>query len=1642
MSGENIASWGIDISKMIKTIADADKLIKEFATSIGALKISLDPTLDTQVAKIKELASVLKSLPTNKVVKVEYQQTGSSQASSASSQPVSSQPASSPLGQRTASYGFTSPIADEAKAKYEEAISKAFVHKTLNAPSIEGVDLGAFPDVAGSNAELKQQLIDLSRIKTVHKSTYDAMALDVKDYYKGTKRFLGQSFTDSMKTIVDRERALKKEIINLRQDTFTNPRNAKDNAQRKLEIDKERNYIEQIKQETIAAHKAAIDEQNVAQNAAIAIRKKNHEEGLSQIKEQETAIKKLMALQSDKTKIVPIVPAASQDVVSSLAATQASTIAALKAARATFPSTFEKGAWNSNKEIASLGKIPVVDASMNLQEVNKVIASLNSMRTAHRDNYSAMKKDVDLYSANSKASIQEIIAKAKEQYAVSRDLLKAEKNSLAITNKNPAIDAASKIGNEIRMKQINQEIQAVEAAKRQTIAAYHAENNARTQDHKRFEALRAASHKNELNAINKEYEAARRMKSQLTNNNRTSGLDTFAQGFIGGAGYASFQRIISGLQVGFERALAFEKQIALIQTISQKAQLTTNEWSNGIIKLSNSFGLDALETARGTYEAISNQVAQGAESFKFMEQAMKLAVTAGSTTREAVDALTGVMNAYHMSVSEANRISAILFKSVDLGRVTLDQMANAIGQIAVPASLLGVTFEELMAAVDTITIQGIKFDEVATQMRGMFAQLLKPGEDLKKTLKSFGFETGESMIKTLGFADAMGLLIDSFEGTSKAVADNFRNMRGMIGTMALAGDSMAQYRKVLGELKTSVKDYDEAFRLTMENNAKSVERQTTLIKNSFLTMGEQLLNVLGPLGKMFDGTAEIVHGLALVIGGTLSVAIITRLIPALKAGTSSMNLFASGAQRATLYIGLAVAAYETFMYFKRKDEELEEIEQEAKEARIEKRLMLLVDEKKLRTKILMEEIEEGRRAIAVKEAQETRLLSKKMELTENAYRDSLVALKEFNDASLQILQDSITKSEEAIKGYQEDVKNITKEISDVNKTVENELFDDRYAKEEDLAKQREMLWLRYQDQRASAVNPEIGFEGQKEAFREAMETLKKLNEFDKNINSKRIADAKTLSDSRNKIQEEELELQRQLQRLRETKATGKDVEPFLKQINDLKKAKSELEKAESEAKKTSSIETGLQYQQELKRMQQEYVQVLQAQRAEAEAYEVSEFQKKMENERKLSEYRMFLKQVESDEVDKAISKATEAKDFERVKVLIDQRAKLFADAAGMAEAAGLPSSDKFKELQQIEVKKAAEAATKIDLEETKEARTSRTEALEKEIADHNKVLDKLKKEELKSAIKNATETPLRITEGESLTYKRGLFEEIDYNKLIAEKEAKIKQAQREIDFIDTIPKDIIRKDGESRGAFLDRKEDERARLATAEARKKQAFADKKALEDFYLMTGTVKRYQEAIEIQKALEKELIQIQRGEVPAIEAATNALQGLEQAVKQTMSSLQSTQTINKNVPEIPISLPPKIPSVVRDLNGNIDQAEPDYYDAKVRAEADYILAKRKSTPGYGVDTGGRGYVPDAVRLANSESNVPTSSPLSNKKQNYGVYNIETPSGTYKSPASVTNNTPINITVNGGNTSEATVKAIAMGIKREVARGLVAMS
>jgi TP901 family phage tail tape measure protein len=391
-------------------------------------------------------------------------------------------------------------------------------------------------------------------------------------------------------------------------------------------------------------------------------------------------------------------------------------------------------------------------------------------------------------------------------------------------------------------------------------------------------------------------------QSQKVGSQLTLTWKSMARIFTIQALHGAISNLTTLLSNAVEEARAFGIAIAEVETIAGPLGLTFDKLAAQARGVAEAIGAPLDVVAEAQYQLYSNQVGGAVESTLALEAASKLSLAAVTSLNDAVGVVTGVMNSYGISAARAEEISAKLFRTVELGRVRAAELANTLGRTTVIAAQLGVQYEEVLASIATMTIQGQKASDAQTRLTQVMLKLIKPTDAMKEAYKELGVVSAEAGIQAFGFQGFLEKLRETTNGSVTEFAELFGRVRATAGALGLTGKAADRYRENLEKINETTTDLlDLKVEIIMRTNAKQVEKElNTLHVQTIETFGRGLNELLGDLFRFFGGAVNTMRSLATIVGVASATFLAMRfnaisafksVVVGAKAGTLSMAGF-------------------------------------------------------------------------------------------------------------------------------------------------------------------------------------------------------------------------------------------------------------------------------------------------------------------------------------------------------------------------------------------------------------------------------------------------------------------------------------------------------------------------------------------------------------------------------------------------------------------------------------------------------------------------------------------------------------------------------------------------------------------------------
>ena len=286
----------------------------------------------------------------------------------------------------------------------------------------------------------------------------------------------------------------------------------------------------------------------------------------------------------------------------------------------------------------------------------------------------------------------------------------------------------------------------------------------------------------------------------------------------------------------------YEKSIAEVNTLYSGSGGLLDSTKEFIALQSKTYGQSQASNAKAYYQIVSAGITNQAEANKLLDAANKAAIAGLSDSFTAVDALTSVLNVYGDSGVDAAKASDILFSTIKAGKTTFPELAHSLGQVLPTAQAAGLSFEEVGAAIASLTTKGLKTDQAVTQLKGVLRSLIKPTQDAQKAASKLGLDWSTNALKADGFVETLRNLFIATNGNEQAIGKIIPNIRGLGAIFAFARDKGESFDKILKQTKESVGATDDAFSDMAGTLDKKIKVALAANEDRMLKLGKTLKN--------------------------------------------------------------------------------------------------------------------------------------------------------------------------------------------------------------------------------------------------------------------------------------------------------------------------------------------------------------------------------------------------------------------------------------------------------------------------------------------------------------------------------------------------------------------------------------------------------------------------------------------------------------------------------------------------------------------------------------------------------------------------------------------------------------------------------
>jgi TP901 family phage tail tape measure protein len=319
-------------------------------------------------------------------------------------------------------------------------------------------------------------------------------------------------------------------------------------------------------------------------------------------------------------------------------------------------------------------------------------------------------------------------------------------------------------------------------------------------------------------------------------------------------------------------AMDFETAMLNVNSIAKVDTETFDRMKASVIAMSTELPQTAETLAKGLYDIASSGFA-GEEGLTVLNAAAKAASAGLTTTEVSAAGVVGVLNAYGLKAEDAARVSDIMFKTVDRGVITFEELSGEIGKTTALAAPLGVSIEEVAAGIALMTRKSIDGANATTQLNAIMTNLLKPSQEAAALADDLGLGWDAAALKARGLTGVLADMVVATGGNHEQMATLLGDARAIRGAFVLASDGGAQFNAELAIMEGAAGATDTALSYQKQGLAYNLQLTKNKIDAAAIVIGTKLMPKIAEIASRVADWVDKNQELIGQVGGALLAAL-------------------------------------------------------------------------------------------------------------------------------------------------------------------------------------------------------------------------------------------------------------------------------------------------------------------------------------------------------------------------------------------------------------------------------------------------------------------------------------------------------------------------------------------------------------------------------------------------------------------------------------------------------------------------------------------------------------------------------------------------------------------------------------------------
>jgi TP901 family phage tail tape measure protein len=442
--------------------------------------------------------------------------------------------------------------------------------------------------------------------------------------------------------------------------------------------------------------------------------------------------------------------------------------------------------------------------------------------------------------------------------------------------------------------------------------------------------------------------------------------------------------IVGALHAGASAAIELEDSLGKLQAIAGATDGQMVKLTESIINVGKTsrFSLAQLADA-ATILAQAGVSTTGIESS--LQAVSTLAAASGSTLAQSVDVVTSTLAAFNLQASESGRISDAYTAALNRSKLTIGDIAAAVGTAGATAAESNLSFQELTGAIGAMTQAGVRGTRAATGLRQLLIDFIDPNKKLSEVLTGLGVTFEDIDVRTRGLPAVLETLGSKGFGAAEA-------FKGLENRSAAAYLTLKRQIPLMQELTIAQNDSGVAAAAAAKST-NTLAAQWQILKNTAVTGSFNLM--------------EMFH-IKEAVAGINQIGERVAYIAAYNKSHGTYDSGGTGDPAAISYAQYKAGADGMAEYNKKLDEAATKTKNATEAFDTQNQRVNSVDEAIHRLVMRHRDLQDNSAALAVETSNMSHQfegLSAHLDLTSNSFSNLLNAAKAYRVEQLKILED-------------------------------------------------------------------------------------------------------------------------------------------------------------------------------------------------------------------------------------------------------------------------------------------------------------------------------------------------------------------------------------------------------------------------------------------------------------------------------------------------------------------------------------------------------------------------------------------------------------------------------------------------------------